>query len=109
MTQSMTQTGDQKFCVVPDFTVYGNQPKVIAVAWNTRVQIEAQRNDRRRAIKRSTSVNGLTRVSRRPDVCAEDTWHGEKPFRSLRSWFSAAPKSPAAHWLAGQGYQRFPF
>lgn len=94
---------------VADFTEYGDQPKVFYVASNVRHKIELKRVAKAKAMKRSTIVNGLERVSQRVDVCKADAWCVFNTVRKGRSWISAAPRSPAAHWLRRQDYQQIPF
>lgn len=104
----MTRHSDG-FHFVPDFTEYGNQPKIFFVAFNSRSRIEARSSSKKKAMKRRTIVNGLDRVSHRVDVCKADAWCLFNMVRKGRSWISAAPRSPATHWLQRQDYQQFPF
>lgn len=97
------------YTFVPNFTEYGNQPKVMAIAFNTRMEIESTRIGRKKKMECRRDVAGHVRRNGRVGVCEPDAWHRENQTRKGRSWFSAAPRSPADHWLLRQGYQKFPF
>lgn len=86
-----------------------DQPKVFDVAWRTRIELRSRREHIARAMKRTKVVDGIVRASGRTDVCEEDAWLTHNLVRKGRSWISAAPRSPAAHWMLRQNYQQFPF
>ena len=94
---------------IPDFSVYGDQPKVIAIAFKTRIEIQADRNTQKQSMKRRTAHAGVVRSSGRVDVAEPDAWNRLRSTKKCRSWYSAAPRSPSDHWLACHGYQKFPF
>ena len=101
---------NEEFQVRTDFSHYGNQPKVWAIAVNTRGELWLARLHKKKKMKRTTDVCGSDRVSGRPAFVLENSWFLRSPVRKGgRSWFTLAPKSPAAHWLENQGYQQCPF
>lgn len=99
-----------QFKFIPDFTEYGNRPKVIAIAWNVRVEIQRTASLKKSQMKRSKDTNGVVRLSKRIDVFADDAWHHIGRLIKARGWWlRPAPRSPAAHWLAAREYEQFPF
>ena len=101
---------NEEFQVRTDFSYYGNQPKVWAIAVNTRGELWLARLHKKKKMKRTTDVCGSDRVSRRPSFVLESSWFLDRPVRRVgRSVFSLAPKSPADHWLQRHGYQQCPF
>jgi hypothetical protein len=79
------------------------------VAWRARIELRSKQEHIAKSMKRTTSADGIKRASGRIDVCEPDAWMTHNTVRKGRSWLSAAPRSPADHWLACQGYQQFPF
>ena len=105
----MNRQSDE-FRFIPDFTTYGNQPKVHAVATEVRSTLWLIRVKKQNRMRRRSEVNGLSRVSGRISAIENDAWYCDTPVRKAgREWCSRAPKSTAAHWLASHNYQQFPF
>lgn len=105
----MIEVQDPGFRYVRDFTEYGNQPKTIAIAINTRLELWSAGNARKQRMNRRRAVAGRVRANGRIDVCEPDAWHRDNRTRKGRSWMSSAPRSPAVHWLRRHDYQQFPF
>ena len=102
----------RRFCEpwVPDFTAYGNQPKVHAIATEVRSTLWLMRVKKKQRMRRSAEANGLGRVSGRISAVKDEASFCASPVRkAVRSWCSLAPKSPADHWLQRHGYQQCPF
>lgn len=92
-----------------EFELYGNQPRVHAIAFNVRLEITEARRRIKDARRRSTEVNDHDRVSGRPtDIDSHFIW--TKSRRVGRTNCSNAPKSPTELWLITTGgYECCPF
>lgn len=92
-----------------EFELYGNQPRVHAIAFTVRLQIHDARRQRKDGMRRSVSVNGHHRVSGRPTGIS-DYYLWTDVRRVGGSGCINAPKSTTSRWLleAG-GFERIPF
>lgn len=91
-----------------EFELYGNQPRVHAIAWNVRFEITEARRRVKDAQRRSVDVNKHHRVSGRDRSCDYFLW---VDFRHAGGSHSTnPPKSPTERWLmTSGGYERCPF
>lgn len=91
-----------------EFELYGNQPRVHAVAWNVRFEITEARRRTKDARRRSVDVNNHHRVSGRELSGDYLSWNGS--LHPGGSHWTNPPKSPTVRWLvASGGYERCPF
>lgn len=92
-----------------EFELYGNQPRVHAIAWKVRLEITEARRRIKDCRRRSTEVNGHDRVSgRRTDIDSYFIW--SKSRRVGRTNCNNAPLSPSERWLIAAGrYECCPF
>lgn len=91
-----------------EFELYGNQPRVHAIAWKVRFEITEAHLRIKDHRRRSTTVNGHDRVSgRRTDVDSYFIWPKS---RRVGRPCSSAPLSPSERWLIAVGrYECCPF
>lgn len=92
-----------------EFELYGNQPRVHAIAFKVRLKINDARRHRKEAMCRCVNVNSRNRVSGRPTgVDGYFIWTNVR--KVGRSCCSNAPKSTTTRWLlAAGGFECCPF
>ena len=92
-----------------EFELYGNQPRVHAIAFKVRLEINDARRHSKDAMRRCVNVNGHNRVSGRP-TGIDDYFIWTNVRRVGRSCCSSAPKSATKRWLlAAGGFECCPF
>lgn len=94
---------------IPDFTEYGGIPKVIVIADRSRWKLWLKADKMKKRVKRRHHVDDVDRISRRTGLMHGEDWYLDSPVKKRHGWVSLAPKSPAKHWLLGQGYSTIPF
>lgn len=92
-----------------EFELYGNQPRVHAIASNVRLEINTARRHSKDAMRRRVNVNDHNRVSGRPSGI--DNYFIWTNVRKVgRSCCTNAPKSPTKRWILAAGdYECCPF
>jgi len=92
-----------------EFELYGNQPRVHAIAFKVRQEINDVIRHRKEAMRRTTDLNGHNRVSGRP-ASGGDYFLWAKALRVGIRYTSNQPKSVNERWLiVAGGFECCPF
>lgn len=82
---------------------------VLDGAFNCRLKIWHAKFKKQNTVKRSRVFGVVLKVNGRFTIFQPEAFMRSNYTKKGRSWISAAPRSPAAHWLTRQRYEQLPF